>query len=400
MEPVEWLMMLGARIGYRRLAKWAAGAVLALWFAVMFALPVLVGAAVSGNDDDAAAATPPCGDTPVPGPPPSGGGRSLNVTSDAEARKNATIIIARGIRSGVGERGVVVAIATAAQETGGTLHNLRYGDRDSLGLFQQRPSSGWGTTSQILNAVMSADAFYGVATHTKNPGLTDIPGWQSMPVTVAAQKVQRSGFPEAYAQWETSAQTVVKTLWAIAQRDSLSTGQPGTSISTLPLSSTTTDQAGACGPVDTAPGPTGPWTNPLGSAAYQTVSPFGMRFHPVLHQWVMHYGIDMAVPAGTPIRAVCGGVIVSAEYNDIGGNETAQKCGKDEVHYMHQSRFSARQGQTVKTGDVIGYVGTTGRSLGPHLHFEIRVNPTAEGQAGVKFATDPIAYMTKRGVKL
>ena len=88
------------------------------------------------------------------------------------------------------------------------MRNVRYGDRDSLGLFQQRPSTGWGTPDQILDPRFAATAFYG-GPHNPNAGRTrgllDIPGWTSMTVTQAAQAVQISAYPDAYAKWEASA---------------------------------------------------------------------------------------------------------------------------------------------------------------------------------------------------
>lgn len=126
--------------------------------------------------------------------------------SDAQLA-NARTIIGVGKGAGVPEYGWVIALATAMQES--TLINITYGDRDSVGLFQQRTSQGWGTVAQIQDAVLSSKAFYGVASHTSNPGLLDIGGWQSMTVTVAAQKVQRSCCPDAYAKWETLARDIV-----------------------------------------------------------------------------------------------------------------------------------------------------------------------------------------------
>jgi peptidoglycan hydrolase-like protein with peptidoglycan-binding domain len=124
-----------------------------------------------------------------------------------EQKANARTIIGVGKGAGVPEYGWVIALATAMQES--TLINVDYGDADSLGLFQQRPSQGWGTTSQVTNPVLASKAFYGVATHTSNPGLLDISGWQSMTVTQAAQKVQRSAYPDAYAKWESLARDIV-----------------------------------------------------------------------------------------------------------------------------------------------------------------------------------------------
>jgi LysM repeat protein len=123
-----------------------------------------------------------------------------------EMATNARTIIQVGRNLGVSDRGIIIALAAAAQES--TLRNLNWGDRDSLGLFQQRPSTGWGTAEQILDPVRSSMAFYGGPSNPnkgKTRGLLDIAGWESLPLTVAAQKVQISAFPDAYAKWETSA---------------------------------------------------------------------------------------------------------------------------------------------------------------------------------------------------
>jgi cell wall-associated NlpC family hydrolase len=104
---------------------------------------------------------------------------------------NAQIIAQVGVSMGVPMPGETIAIATALQES--DLQNLDYGDRDSLGLFQQRPSQGWGTPAQIMNPSYAARQFY--------TQLLQVPGWRSMSTTEAAQAVQRSGFPEAYEKW-------------------------------------------------------------------------------------------------------------------------------------------------------------------------------------------------------
>jgi hypothetical protein len=111
---------------------------------------------------------------------------------DAEQLANVRIIVDVGASMGVDARGRTIAIATALQES--TLHNLNYGDRDSLGLFQQRPSMGWGTAAQIMDPKYSSGKFYAA--------LLKVPGWATLPLTEAAQAVQRSGFPLAYAKWE------------------------------------------------------------------------------------------------------------------------------------------------------------------------------------------------------
>ena len=124
----------------------------------------------------------------------------------AEMRQNAQTIVSVGRAAGVPEQGLVIALAAAAQESG--LRNVTYGDRDSLGLFQQRPSSGWGSADQVQDPVRASQAFFGGAGNP-NPGVTrgllDISGWDSMSVTDAAQAVQISAYPNHYAKWETSA---------------------------------------------------------------------------------------------------------------------------------------------------------------------------------------------------
>ena len=121
-------------------------------------------------------------------------------TMTADQARNAITIaqVARDLE--IPRYGLQIAIAAAIQES--KLVNLTGGDRDSGGLFQQRPSAGWGSRAEITNPVLAARAFFGQAQQTGNPGLLDIPGWQNMPLTQAAQAVQRSGYPDAYAQWE------------------------------------------------------------------------------------------------------------------------------------------------------------------------------------------------------
>ncbi|MFF7179392.1 hypothetical protein [Streptomyces sp. NPDC008121] len=119
-----------------------------------------------------------------------------------EQAANAATISAVGTTRGMPERAVTIALATALQES--ALRNIAHGDRDSLGLFQQRPSQGWGTAEQILDPVYSSGKFY--------EGLEKVPGYSRLPLTVAAQKVQRSGFPQAYAKHEPDAALLAAAL--------------------------------------------------------------------------------------------------------------------------------------------------------------------------------------------
>ena len=108
-------------------------------------------------------------------------------------------------------QGLVVALAASLQES--TLRNLSYGDRDSAGLFQMRPSTGWGTFEQVTNPVYAATAFFGGPdVPPANPGLLDVAGWQSLSVAEAAQAVERSAYPDAYSQWADEAAQLVERL--------------------------------------------------------------------------------------------------------------------------------------------------------------------------------------------
>jgi hypothetical protein len=105
---------------------------------------------------------------------------------------NARLIYDVGVGMGLPQGATVIAIATAMQES--KLENIPYGTADSLGLFQQRPSQGWGSPRQIMQPDYAARAFYA--------DLARVPGWQTLPLTVAAQDVQHSAYPDAYAQWQ------------------------------------------------------------------------------------------------------------------------------------------------------------------------------------------------------
>lgn len=121
---------------------------------------------------------------------------------DVDQAANATTIAAVGKNLGLPDHAVTVALAAALQESG--LHNLAYGDRDSRGLFQQRPSQGWGTTEQIMVPRYAATVFF--------QHLASVSGWQTLPVTDAAQQVQHSGIPGAYAQWESEARALAQAM--------------------------------------------------------------------------------------------------------------------------------------------------------------------------------------------
>lgn len=124
------------------------------------------------------------------------------MTLDNGQAAAASTIAAEAIRLGLPVRAVTVALAAALQESG--LQNLPYGDRDSVGLFQQRPSQGWGPRADLLQPAYAATAFY--------DRLVEVPGWAQLDPGVAAQLVQRSATPYAYTPWDSQAATLATVL--------------------------------------------------------------------------------------------------------------------------------------------------------------------------------------------
>ncbi|MEY9953236.1 LysM peptidoglycan-binding domain-containing protein [Leifsonia sp. EB34] len=200
---------IAARFGLRTSAVLAANGLSGasiIYPGQKLAIPGMTTAALSTPTPAAVVVAPaPVVTAPAPAPAPVVQPGQVVALTD-EMRVNAQLIIRIGHQEGVPAQGIVIALAAAAQESG--LRNVRYGDRDSLGLFQQRPSTGWGTPAQVLDPTRATLAFYGGANNPnkgRTRGLLDIPGWTSMTVTQAAQAVQLSAFPTAYAKWETSA---------------------------------------------------------------------------------------------------------------------------------------------------------------------------------------------------
>jgi hypothetical protein len=124
------------------------------------------------------------------------------VTFSPEQSANAATISAIALKRGLPARAATIANATAIQES--KLRNVRFGDRDSLGLFQQRPSQGWGTQAQILDPVYATNKFY--------DALIKIDGYEGMEITKVAQEVQRSGAPQAYAGHEQEGRVLASAL--------------------------------------------------------------------------------------------------------------------------------------------------------------------------------------------
>jgi murein DD-endopeptidase MepM/ murein hydrolase activator NlpD len=276
----------------------------------------------------------------------------------------------------------VIAIATALQES--VLTNLPFlgarNDHDSVGLFQQRPSQGWGTPQQLMDPQYSSRKFY--------ERLLTVKGWQTMPLTKAAQAVQRSAFPDAYAKHESLSAQIVNLLANGAAR---AVG----ALSNL--------RCVAAGEV-TASGWTAPVRGPI-------VSGFRTPSRP------RHNGVDLAVPRGTTIHAASGGVVIKVRCDATGPNGMPWGCDRDGspsvlgcgwfVDILHAGNVMTRYchmvthpsvvvGQRVAAGQAIGLSGTSGHSSGPHVHFEVHLNGDSSFAGGV----NPVPFMQQAGAML
>jgi murein DD-endopeptidase MepM/ murein hydrolase activator NlpD len=293
----------------------------------------------------------------------------------------AAVIIQVGQKLKVPARGWVIGVATALQES--RLTNLPFlganNDHDSIGLFQQRPSAGWGTVEQLSDPAYQARKFF--------EKLVKIGGWETLPLTVAAQRVQISAYPDAYAKHEPLASQVV---------DRLTGGAARSSIVEVALRCTAVGEISASG-----------WTVPVKAAIVSGFRGPGRPFHD---------GVDLAVPKGTVIHAAAAGVVLVATCNahvgsapyscDQDGGIFVTGCGwyVDILHagnvitrYCHMvQRPSVGVGQTVAAGQQIGLSGSSGNSSGPHVHFEVHIN----GDSGSSGAVDPVPFMAQAGAPL
>ncbi len=299
-----------------------------------------------------------------------------------EQMRNAAIIIAVGQKMGVPPRGWVIAVATALQESR-LINEPDLGarnDHDSLGLFQQRPSQGWGTPEQVMDPEYAARKFY--------EKLVTVGGWQTMALTDAAQAVQRSAAPEAYADDELLASVVINLLTDGAARAAGSSTE---------LRCVADGEVSASG-----------WTAPVRGPI---VSGFRTADRPA------HDGVDLAVPKGTVVHAAAAGVVITVACFARAPDGTSWGCDRDGsaavagcgwyVEILHASDLITRYchlaarpdvvpTQRVAAGQAIGHSGSSGNSSGPHLHFEVHEH----GDASHDGAVDPVPFMQKVGAPL
>jgi murein DD-endopeptidase MepM/ murein hydrolase activator NlpD len=266
-------------------------------------------------------------------------------------------------------------------------HDAVGNDADSVGLFQQRASVGWADDSsfkaqsnpdeaikRLLDPRWTAQQFFGGPGGSENRGLLDVTGWESLPPTVAAQKVQGSAFPDAYAKWESQATALVRENQDAPAVALLSSG-----------GSPTGDSSGV------------EW--PMKAGTYTLTSGFGPRTDPVNGGSAFHNGQDMAAPLGTPIYTAASGTVVAAGPASGFGNWVVIDHTIDGKKYsmvyghMPASSITVKQGDTVTMGQQIASVGTEGKSTGPHLHWEIWEGGRFDGGQPI----DPKAFMEAGG---
>jgi murein DD-endopeptidase len=312
---------------------------------------------------------------------------NLNKTQLTHA---ANIIITAAKIEGIDRPAVLIALITAIVESvlymyanSGTYpesaqypHDRDGQDHDSLGLFQQRPQSGWGRVEELMNVEYSTRAFIGGSTGPNKgnpPGLFDKTTWRTKSPGEAAQSVQVSAHPERYDNVVPVAQAIM---------DALIISAPG---------------GGDTGPSD---GGDGSWMWPLSYSKYVIKTgllgqqaQFGMRTNPVTGAYKLHAGLDFggAGVGGLPVPAACAGT-VKVNAKDARGNNVTIDHGngwKTNYFHMRDGSISVTTGQQVNKGDKLGLVGTTGSSTGQHLHWETIEN----GQP-----VNPRDFMKARGV--
>ena len=278
---------------------------------------------------------------------------------------HAAAIAAVGERTpDVGRDGVVIALMAALTESG--LRNLANagaypssaslpndgdgGDHDSLGLFQMRPSTGWGAVPELMDPTYQARAFFGGPTGPNGGsprGLLDIPRWHELSPGAAAQAVEVSAFPDRYARLEPVAVAILDALAAPTPSDA---GPPAVTTTAFPL-------------------PAGTWRRTSG---------YGIRANPVTGEIRLHAGVDLAAPEGTAVLATAAGRVIHAGPQGGLGNAVAilhLVDGSPVVSvygHIRDGGIHVTVGQLVTAGMHIADVGSTGNSTGPHLHFELR----------------------------
>lgn len=287
-------------------------------------------------------------------------------TWDGEQVVNAAAVLAAGRALGVPDRGLVVGVMTAMGES--SLRVLDRGDTagpDSRGLFQQRANGAWGSLADRMDPTRSATAFF--------TALLAVPGWESLPPTIAAHRTQHNADPWHYARWWDDAVAVVTAL------DGRAPAGAATGTGALPCTATTpVQQAVVAGWTAPVPGP--------------RTSGYGWRGNPTGGGRQLHAGVDLAPGCGVPVVAAAAGVVVRAGHASGFGNLVVVDHGGGVLtRYGHMTDDGVLVvvGQQVAAGQQLARVGSAGDSTGCHLHLEVWVDGAA---------VDPEPFLAARGV--
>lgn len=242
----------------------------------------------------------------------------------------------------------VIALATARQESG--IRNLDYGDRDSLGAFQQRPSQGWGTPAQVMNVAHATTSFL--------EHLVLVTGWETRRVTDVAADVQRPAeeYRGLYQQWVPLASRLTANLW------------PNVSVSLVGST-----MGGSCDDIVLVSGR---------GVVYPV--PEDLKWTDS-HNWgstgghwdKWHTGTDFSVPCGTPVLAATTGTVELVTGQNWAGSWLVKVVtGPTSLAtwYAHMQRLSVADGQTVGARQQLGEAGDRGNASGCHLHFEVHLH--------------------------
>jgi murein DD-endopeptidase MepM/ murein hydrolase activator NlpD len=294
-------------------------------------------------------------------------GRSISLNKN-QLTHAATIATVGAQTPSVGREGALIALMAALTEStlrmlantraypeSGNYPNDGLGsDHDSLGLFQMRSASGWGTVAELMDPDYQARAFFGGISgpNAGSPrGLLDIPGWQFLDPGEAAQAVEVSAYPDRYQNFQPVAESI--------------------------LSALTRPQSASAAGFDQKVPETSHVAFPLPDGTYTKTDSFGMRTDPYSGESRFHAGSDLAAPAGTPILAVADGIVSFAGQrgtygglivvdHTVGGERVASYYA-----HMYDAGILVTKGDSVAAGQHIGDVGSAGKSTGPHLHLEI-----------------------------
>ncbi|GAA4374968.1 M23 family metallopeptidase [Agromyces bauzanensis] len=300
----------------------------------------------------------------------------------------ATITTIGSQIAGVGRDGVMIALMAALTESGLRMlanpsaypESADYpndgigSDHDSLGLFQMRPASGWGTVAELMDPNYQARAFYGGPSGPNNGsprGLLDISGWQQLERGAAAQAVEVSAYPDRYRDYEPVAEAILAAL-------------------------TSSSSTGAGGGVARVPETT-QIVFPLAHGTYTSTDSFGWRTDPITGARAFHAGSDLAAPGGIPILAVADGrVVFAGPRGTYGGliileHTVAGQTVASYYAHMYDTGIHVKVGDSVAAGQHIGDVGSAGKSTGPHLHLEI--HPGGQGEPAV----DALDWLAEHG---